>query len=199
MWRIVAVLLLAGVLAFPAAAQMEGGDTEVTFGLSYDRSTQTLEYSGTDYETQMRNTIFNGSLGHFVSERSELGGALMLLSMNMKMEGDDEFTGMGFGYASFFYNYHWRLKDPRTLMYVGGELVKGFFLGWDEEEMGVPAPSIIGVGLTFGAKKFISEKTYIGLQDNLRIQSYSMEMGSLGDMSVTLISIIFSVNMGIVF
>jgi len=198
LYRTMTVMAVCLALCWPAFAQVEKGDSELSASLSYDRSTQTLEMSSGDFETKVRNTIFSGAYGHFVSDRAEVGGSLTMVNVSSKAEGESKFTGMGFGYLAGFYNYHIPLKDPTQLLYFGGELVKGFFLGWDEDAMGVPAPSMIGIGLTFGGKKFISEDTFIGLQDNLRIQSYSIETG-FGDASVKLVSIIFAINVGIIF
>ena len=167
------LLLVAG----SALGQIEEGARELSIAVSFDQSSTEIEDNDAG-ETRNLQTLF--SYGYFMTERTEIGGALSLSRSSSKGPDDTDWTGQpGLGYASLFLAYHLLGDNPKTVPYLGVDVGKSFWLGWDEDVDG-EKPDLYGGTGFFGIKFFLSEKTALGVRGQYRYQKYSV-----GDFSGT--------------
>ena len=172
MRRYIVALLLAGVFLSAANAQIEKGSKE----LSVNISRQSMGLGG-DNDERVVVWMAAGSFGYFLSPVNELGLVLTAVAGIFTSDEADDEMGMGFAMLGVFFTRHFILANPKMLPYVGADISKGLFPGWDEDEYG-DKPSMLGVGIYGGLKYYLSEKTSIGPELQLRQQSVEVDGNS---------------------
>ncbi len=186
-WMMI-VLMVMGLLLSPLAAEIEKGNSEVS--ISANRQGMTMGEGSAEIKLVLWTVV--GSYGYFISEVNEIGGSLVLTKVSITQEdfaGEKDTDSTGMANIGFFFTHHFIVADPRYVPYAGADVAKGFMFGYEDD-----APSIYGAGVYTGVKYYLSEKTTIGPEFQLRM----MNMGFDGE-SETVYSNLFMIKLSTLF
>ena len=190
-----AVIAMLGLVAAPAMAAIEKGNSELGLSLSLQggSTTYTSDFGDSVSKKSMQTAMF--SYGYFMSQKSQIGAMVTLSRYAVTTEGSSVKGAPGNGNLGFFYKYHFIGSNPKMVPYAGIGFTKGFIIGEDKDN---PSPSEMGYGVNAGLKAFMSEKTAIGPELRYDITKSTLS-STYGDFSGTGSDLTLALNLTTLF